>query len=205
MPRLRRPGAALFDHVLRELIALEVARREIRFGDAPGSRNSAYRVSDPFTTFWHRHVLANRSAIRSQGVRALYAERIEPRLDDLMGPVFEEVARQAVAGGLLSGALGPVDELASRWSRDGQTQLDLVARSGDERMVIECKWRPRSALTLADLRRVQAHAARAFPRDTPTKYALVTAGTVDRALVRVAREEGVSLMTAEALFRQPAV
>ncbi len=193
--------ASRLDHVLRELMALEIVRKEIRFGDAPGSKNSAYRVADPFTTFWYRHVHANRSALRSQGVQALYAERIEPRLDDLMGPVFEEVTRQAVARGVLAETLGPVDELASYWSRDGQTQIDLVVRSGASLAVVECKWRPRSAITVDDLRRLQAHAARAFPKAAPPKCALVTAGSIDAGLKRVAREEGVVLVDAAGLFR----
>lgn len=54
------------DHVLRGLKALEIVRREIRFGDAPGSKNSAHRVADPFTTFWYRRVFVNRSLLRSQ-------------------------------------------------------------------------------------------------------------------------------------------
>ena len=60
----------------------------------------------------------------------IWRERIAPRFDDHMGPVFEDIARQALLAGALGEVLGPIDELAPFWSRDGGTEIDWVARGG---------------------------------------------------------------------------
>jgi AAA+ ATPase superfamily predicted ATPase len=185
--------AARLDRVLRELVALNVIEREVRFGDAPGARFARYACADPFTAFWYRHVLGNRSALFARSPAQVYTERVAPRLDDHMGPVFEQIARQAVARGLLTARFGPVDEVASWWSRDGQTQIDLVAGSPEGPVFVECKWRAASGLTLSDLQRLRGHVARAFPKIQAPRLALVSAGAADRRLATVAEAEGIGL------------
>ncbi len=194
-------GARL-DYVLKELLRLEVIRREVRFGDRPGSRYTRYRCNDPLTVFWFRYVLPQRGALLGTPPARLWQDRIAPRLDEHMGTVFEEVGRQAIERGLLLELVGPVDEVAPYWSRDGRTEIDLVARSGSELLFVECKWRPAGEVGLPALRRLRGHVAR-YPmrgHSGAARLCLATAGRFSDGLRRVAEAEGVLLVGPEELL-----
>jgi len=180
--------AARADAVLKELCVLELIRRETRFGDKPGSRFSRYVCADPLVAFTHRFVVPNRMALLGTPASRIWSRRIEPRLDDYMGWVFEQVARQAVADGVLGDLTGPVDELSPYWSRDGSTQIDLCVRSGKTVLLLECKWSSRTPLGLSALRQLRDHAARlpALP-GTSVRLGLVSAGGFARELVQLER------------------
>ena len=86
--------------------------------------------------------------------------RILPQLDDYMGPVFEEMARERVRQLAAEGEL-EADRVDSWWSTDGSQEVDVVGVSGrrDVSLVGSVKWsaRPLSRSALTDL---QAHASR---------------------------------------------
>jgi hypothetical protein len=187
--------AARLHYVLRELLELEVLVRQPRLGDSERSRYVRHRCVDPLTVFWFRLVQPNRAALLGTTPEQLWRLRIGPRLDDHMGPVFEEIVAQAVRGGMLQEHFGPVDEALAWWSRDWQTELDLIARSGSELLYIECKWRPEGVVTNRDLYRLRGHAER--HRQTTGgaegRLCLVTSGRFAPSLREVAAEEGVIL------------
>ncbi len=186
------------DYVLRELLALEVLRREVRFGDKPGSRYVRYRCADPLTIFWFRHVLPQRSALLGTSPEGIWTERIAPRLDDHMGPIFEEVVRQALVGGALAGEVGVVERVAPWWSRDGRTEVDLVARTPAGLVFVECKWRATSQVDVRDLERLQEHVARTgLGRG---RFMIATAGGFSERLRRAADGLGVVLVGPEGLL-----
>lgn len=188
--------APRLDYVLRELLSLELVRREVRFGDREGSRYVRWRPTDPFLTFWFRHVLPNRGALQGSSAERIWAERVAPRLDDHMGPVFEEVVRQAVVGGCLGAEVGPVDEAASWWSRDGETQVDLVARAGDRRVFVEAKWAGSSRADVGALRQLEDHLRR-YPRPHEVSRGLLcvaSAGGFTDRLEQAAEAQGVFLL-----------
>jgi hypothetical protein len=187
-------GTARLDYVLKELIALEVLRREVRAGDQPGSRYARYRCTDPLMAFWFRQIRSHGTAALGVEPAALWRERIEPRLDDHMGPVFEEVVRQAVLNGALARAIGPVDAAAPYWSRDGSTEIDLVVRSGAGTLYLEAKWRIHGVLGLADLHLLRAHVSRVPDVAAGARLGLATAGRIAPTLRRVAGAEGVLLL-----------
>ncbi len=130
------------DGVLKELMALDVVRREVRFGDKPGARYARYRCVDPFTGFWFRFVQPNRSALNSAPAEEVWDQRVAPHFAAHMGVVFEDLVARAFTEGLFSDQVGAVDAVAPWWSRDGQTELDLVVRAGGDTIFVECKWRP---------------------------------------------------------------
>jgi uncharacterized protein len=189
------------DYVLKELLALDLVQREVRFGDKPGSKNAVYRCADPFVTFWFRLVRPNRGALQFGAPERVWAERIAPRLDDHMGPVFEQVVRQAALSGVLYDHVGLVDEAAGFWSRDGRTEIDLVLRAGARVVFVECKWRARAPADLDALQQLRDHVSR-YPRQgevAGARLCVASAGGVTGRLERVAREEGVLLLGSEAL------
>lgn len=188
--------ASRTDYVLKELLELEVLRKEVRYGDRPGSRYARYRCTDPFTAFWFRLIRPNRGALIGATPAGVWADRIAPRLDDHMGRIFEQIVWQALTRSpLVHDPLGPVDEVAPYWSRDGQHEVDLVARCGDTSLFVECKWRPNGEVDLPDLQQLRSHVA-AFPQKRlpgPTRLALATAGGFTDRLRQVAEAEGVLL------------
>ncbi|MBI5529643.1 MAG: ATP-binding protein [Deltaproteobacteria bacterium] len=184
------------DHVLKELSDLEIVRREVRFGDREGSRYTRYRCADPFVRFWFRFVGPNRGALAGAPAGLVWRERIEPRLGDYMGPIFEEIARQAVVGGVLLRRFGPIDEAAPYWSRDHSTEIDLVARSSGTLVFIECKWRAGGLTDAAALDRLRAHVARSGlgKGDDGPRLALISAGGFADQLKRAAEAERCMLV-----------
>ncbi|MCK5802334.1 MAG: AAA family ATPase [Lentisphaeria bacterium] len=170
------------DYVLKELQALEIIERETRFGDRQGSRMARYRCRDPFVEFWFRLVQPNRSALQGTSPERIWSERIAERLDGHMGLVFERIVAQALQRGLLQDSLGPLDELGSWWSRDGRTQIDLMARFGDSLLLVECKWRADKNAPSGALAQLKDHAGRLpMPKNIRhIRFAIASAGRLPR-------------------------
>lgn len=195
-------GAARLDYVLKELLALELLVKERRFGDRPGTRFARHRCSDPFPAFWFRYVAPNRMAVRSAGPAQVWLQRIEPVLDNHMGPVFESTVRQAIAGGCLVDEIGPVDEVGSYWSRDGKTEIDHVVRSGTSILFVESKWRASGKAGLSALQQLREHVARCpLAVSSPkTRLCIACNNGFTAALTRVAGDDGVVLLGPERLL-----
>ena len=185
------------EHLSDAPAANEIAAREVRFGDRPGSRYSRYRLTDPFMIFWFRHVRPLHSALLGAPPGRLWTDRIEPRLDDHMGPVFERIVAEAFLRGRFLDRIGPVEQVAPWWSRDGQAEIDLVVQAGQdskasERWYVECKWRSDGYLDLDDLHRLRRHAERC-PLG-PARLALATAGQASPGLQSASAREGILLL-----------
>lgn len=195
-------SATRADFVLKELQALDLVLREGRFGDKPGARYARYRCADPFLSFWFRFVAPNRTALIGASAEQVWRERIAPRLRDHMGRIFERVVAHALVTGRLIEHTGPVDRVAPWWSRDGQTEIDVVARAGDTTWLVECKWRAGGDLDLDALQQLRAHAGRLPARRIPGPHrlALATAGGFTERVRRVAEAEDVLLIGLDQLL-----
>lgn len=188
--------AQQLDVTLRELVELEMVRKERRYGDGPGARFVRYRPSDPFTGFWFRLVRSSRSLSFASGPEVAYAERVGPRLPDHMGHVFEVVVRDA----LLAGRAGFVpDEVAPYWSRDGRTEIDWVVRSGSRVLLVECKWREQGPVGLDALRQLRDHASRC-PHGSGAELCLASATGFTPELETMAGIGEVLLIGPDTLF-----
>ena len=190
------------DYVLKELLALGLIVRVARAGDREGSRYARYRCADPFTGSWYRFVRPNRGALQGTPPEVIWQERIAPELENRMGPVFEQIALQAIAGGALGAEVGPVDAAAPWWSRDGHTELDLVVSAGTTRICCECKWRGGGRADLDALRQLRAHVER-HPQlggRGDVRLCLVSGGGFTPRVVQVADAEGVLLLGPEGLL-----
>jgi AAA+ ATPase superfamily predicted ATPase len=186
--------APRLDYVLRELLSLDIVRRQARMGDAEGSKYVRYRCNDPFLEFWFRFVESNRVALQSTPSLKVYQERIAPHLGGHMGWVFEDVVAQAIARGLLNRHLGPVDDLGSWWSRDGKTQIDLAARSGERMAFVECKWRADATTPVSALHQLRDHVARSPFKTQEALLCIASAGGFSSGLRRAAGAGEVVLL-----------
>lgn len=88
---------------IKNLINLGIVRKETPYGEK-ASRKSVYSIEDNMIRFWHRFVLENNSAI-AHGATELVYRRIEPKLSEYMGKVFEDICKQYLWKLLLAGKL----------------------------------------------------------------------------------------------------
>ncbi|MGK2851938.1 MAG: ATP-binding protein [Candidatus Limnocylindrales bacterium] len=152
---------------LKRLAMLGLLERRVPALDDPArSKRAIYRVADPYFTFWFRFIAGHRAHIaRGLGAR-LVDNLILPGLDDYMGGVFEDVAREHARHLAGAGELD-ADRVDAWWSADGQHEIDLVGLAGHRiGFVGEAKWsaRPPSSGVLA---RLEEHVA-ALPGASPT-------------------------------------
>jgi AAA+ ATPase superfamily predicted ATPase len=159
------------------------------------AKRSSYRLTDPFFRFWFRFVFPNRSLLARGRVKEVL-RIIERDLDVFMGHVFEDCCREWI-GRHAGDDLPASQELGSWWSRDGQTEIDVVGVSrGRYDLLASCKWSkaaPASALErLLDQRD-------ALPKAGGAQLAIFARG-FSVALERRAGEEGVALIAMDRLF-----
>lgn len=162
----------------------------------PERKRSSYRLLDTFFRFWFRFVFPNRSLLERGRVKEVLGT-IERDMDTFMGLAFEDCCRDWVGRYAGVGDFPASQQLGSWWSRDGQTEIDVVGVSqGRYDLLGSCKWNKtapsgvlgrlleqRDALSKADAARL-AIFARGF----------------EPGLERRAADEGVALIGAEDLF-----
>lgn len=166
-------------HLLRTLGDLGWIRRELPF-DETGDRRALYQVADPFLAFWYRFVGPLASALQFSDPALVYEERLAPRLADYMGwHIFEEICHQWLQRYGRNRLGLTVLEAGRYWSRDGQVEIDLMARlEGGAYLYGECKWSGRGTVGMGVYNALQAKVAR-LPKEQyrrDTWYALFSAG-----------------------------
>ena len=129
---------------IKNLINLGIVRKETPYGEK-ASRKSVYSIEDNMFRFWHRFVLENNSAI-ARGATELVYRRIEPKLSEYMGKVFEDICKQYLWKLLLAGKC-PVEftSLGRWWGNDPiekcQAEIDIMGEQDkDTALFAECKW-----------------------------------------------------------------
>ena len=129
---------------IKNLINLGIVQKETPYGEKE-SRKSVYSIEDNMFRFWHRFVLENNSII-ARGATDMVYRRIEPKLSDYMGKVFEDICKQYLWKQLLSGKC-PVEftSIGRWWGNDPiekcQTEIDIMGEQDkDTAIFAECKW-----------------------------------------------------------------
>lgn len=144
---------------LKRLTMLGILERRVPALDDPArSKRSIYRIADPYFAFWFRFIASSRANI-ARGLGAqLIDNRILPGLDDYMGGVFEDLAREHARTLAARGDL-EADRVDAWWSADGRHEIDIVGVSGrGVGFVGEAKWSARP-LSAAVLRGLDEHVA----------------------------------------------
>jgi uncharacterized protein len=158
---------------LKRLTTLGILERRVPALDHPErTKRAMYRIADPYFRFWFRFIASNRTHI-ARGLGAqLVDERILPFLDDHMGSVFEDMAREHARELAARGELH-ADRIENWWSADGAHEIDLVGLTGGDRisLVGTVKWTARR-LGPDVLANLDAHAA-ALPGAAPGTLRLI--------------------------------
>lgn len=204
--RVGRDGGSL-SRAMQWLIEMRLIERVVPITEANPrrSKRALYRITDPYIAFWHRFVSPMISAgmIGLASGEDLWAERVEPRMDDYMGGVFEGVCRAFVRRG--QGLPFRPIRVGEWWSASSQDEIDLVAfGSRGELLIGECKWGNVRGADLTRLRE-RSHLLMQDLPDAPRQVhlALFAAGEVSPEIEQEAREGRVLLFPAESLYAEP--
>lgn len=157
----------------------------------------SYRIADPYFRFWFRYVFPNRSRLERGRSQEVLAE-IEADLDNFMGLAFEDCCRNWLGRYAPADTFPDPKRIGSYWSRDGQVEIDVVARSkGFYDLLGSCKWSQKAKTTaLGDLINARDHLG---PRATNARLVIFARG-FDPKLVEQAADNGVTLIPANDLF-----
>lgn len=142
-------ATGLAEHAVRRI--LEILERQLRL--VRGEQNFAavrrspfrYRLSDNAVAFWHALLVPYRSRLATtEDSRAFWDAHIAPRLDTYMGPIFEQIVREAYRRYYRRWGLPMARELGRWEGADRQrenVEIDLVGRLDDGRLIVgEIKW-----------------------------------------------------------------
>lgn len=123
------------------LMDLHLVSREVPVTEKTPSksRKGVYRLSDHYFRFWFRFVYPHMQAIEEGRQSRLMDEVLRPRLDEFVGPIFEQVAREALQ------VADRMDQLPFRmmkigrwWDKDAE--IDLIGIGERENLFCEVKW-----------------------------------------------------------------
>ena len=168
-----------FARYLRVLAELGWIRRELPFGET-GDRRALYRVADPFLAFWYRFAVPLASELQFSDPQRVYDERIAPHLPGYLGwHVFEEICHQWLQPHARERLGLTIREAGRYWSRDGQVEIDIVAKLDDGTFLYgECKWSGAHPVGLSVYNALQGKVAR-LPREDwkqGARFALFSTG-----------------------------
>lgn len=145
-----RGGTARVSQMLETLRKLWLVERvvPITIANPERSRQSFYRILDPYLRFWFRFVLpAHDRLIDAAGAERHLRARVMPELDLFVSsPAFEEVCQRWLARELDAAATGRwwgrVREMRGAALRDIDREIDVVALDDDARVIAlgSCKW-----------------------------------------------------------------
>ncbi len=108
------------------------------------SRQSIYRLYDPFLRFWFRFVHPFQDRLELGMLEAVMGQEVAPHFDSFVGQAFEDAAQAYVATAARRGQLPISPTRLGRWWSNG-SEIDLVGIDDGRREIIvgECKWSER--------------------------------------------------------------
>jgi uncharacterized protein len=168
---------------------------------APGGKEErvGYHIADPYFRFWFRYVASNRSRLERYRVQEVLNE-VLTSMGNTMGWAFEQCCRRWASRYAEENRTGGARQIGSWWSRNGQTEIDLVGVAGQRYVLIgECKWRRTADIDVLDgLRHKQVELG---GKAITAKPVIFAREDFTSALRERARTEDVLLVTAADLFR----
>ena len=128
-------------YYLNRLVELDWIQRSRPFEER-SDRRALWEIRDPFLTFWYRLVYPRLSALAFTPAETVWTSQLVPQLSGYMGQyVFEKVCHQWLRKHGFTQLGVTVLEAGRWWSRNGQIELDVVARLDSGSFLLgECKW-----------------------------------------------------------------
>jgi hypothetical protein len=169
------------------------------------SRQSFYRITDPYLRFWFRFVLPAQGRLAdAEGARRHLEAQVLPALEEFVSaPAFEEVCQEWLRRETDAAAVGwwwgRVREMRDTALRDVDRELDAVALddAGDPIAVASCKWTD-GPMPAAEHQRLEALAAHLRPDgDPPALYLFSRSGFDDALREAAAADLRLRLVTPE--------
>ena len=184
----------------------------VTVGNPERSKQSRYRIADPYLRFWFRFVLPSRDRLIDRaGAERHLERRVLPQLDAFVSkPAFEEVCQQwlrtAVDAAAVGWWWGRARELRTGALGDVDRELDAVAVDDDGAVLAigSCKWTA-GAMDVDELLKLDAlalHLAAGRPR--PLRCCFSRSGFTPRLRAAARRDPDLRLVRPSALFEDPA-
>ncbi len=211
-----RGGATRVSQMLETLRDLWLVERvvPVTVVNPERSRQSFYRILDPYLRFWFRFVLPSQDRlIDAAGSERHLTARVLPQLDEFVSsPAFEEVCQQWLLDELDDAARagrwwGKVREMRGRDLRDIDRELDVVAVDDDGRVVAlgSCKWTA-GKMPCSEKTKLDALATYLLPdadppaSDPPALYFFARGGFDRRLAAEAGEDPRIHLITPDELF-----
>jgi AAA+ ATPase superfamily predicted ATPase len=207
-----RGGAARVSQMLDTLQNLWLVERvvPVTVVNPDRSRQSFYRIVDPYLRFWFRFVLPFQDRlIDAGGSERHLTARVLPQLDEFVSsPAFEEVCQQWLLGELDGAASvgrwwGKVREMRGRDLRDIDRELDVVAVDDVSRAIAlgSCKW---TAGELPYSEKIKLDALATYllgdEEDPPPLYFFARSGFEERLAAAAKQDPRIHLITPDDLL-----
>ncbi|HMB55442.1 MAG TPA: ATP-binding protein [Thermoanaerobaculia bacterium] len=200
-------GSSRVSQMLDRLQRLWLVRKElpVTVRDPARSRQSFYRIVDPYLRFWFRFVLPAQGRLAdAEGARRQLEGSVMPRLDEFVSaPAFEEVCQEWLRRETDAAAVGwwwgRVREMRDTALRDVDRELDAVALddAGDPIAIASCKWTA-GPMPTAELRRLETLATHLRPEgERPALFFFSRSGFADRLQQAAADDPRLRLVTPE--------
>jgi uncharacterized protein len=164
----------------------------------PVLKRTVYQIADPYFRFWFRYVASNRSRLEAGRTDDVLAD-VRDDLDNLMGWAFEQVCRSWVRTYADDDDVGSPREVGSWWSRDGQTEIDVVGVDGKRYVLLgSCKWRRVADLDV--LGALKQHQGVLGSKAKDAQLVVFAREGFTERLEQQAAEDGTLLVNARRLF-----
>ena len=114
------------------------------------TKRPVYAISDTMFQFWHAFVQPNLSLINLGLGKRVYRQRIEPRINEYMGKVFEKICLQYYERRIKKDMVPFLPEDYGNWwgndpLRKQESEIDILSCNAEAMLFIECKWRNEKA------------------------------------------------------------
>jgi AAA+ ATPase superfamily predicted ATPase len=173
---------------------------ERRYPLTPDGREQrpGYHIEDPFFRFWFRYVAGNRSRLERHRVTEV-SQEIHADMDNTMGWAFERCCRRWAAIYANEEITGAPRQIGSWWSRDGQTEIDVVGTSRHRYALLgSCKWRRVVDVDVLD--QLRDHQAALGGHAAAARLIIFGRERFTPALRERSAAEGIHLISAARLF-----
>jgi uncharacterized protein len=195
---------------LRTLEALGLAA--YREPIAGKGRHGLWTIDDPYSRFWFRFVLPNKTRIEhGAGPEQIYRAIVAPELDHFVSrPTFEDICRDWVISQPNLGEVQDIGKIGAWWGpiprptpenprNRVEGEIEVMAMTGNRvRLVGEAKWtrEPVDFAVLNHMRDVTAH----VPGVTPDTRLFLFGREFTPRLRTAAQAEGVTLVSVDELY-----
>jgi AAA+ ATPase superfamily predicted ATPase len=206
-------GTSRVSQMLNMLRNLWLVEREfpVTVTNPERSRQSFYRITDPYLRFWFRFVLPAQGRLADdEGAERHLHGRVLPQLDEFVSaPAFEEVCQQWLRREIDAASVGwwwgKVRATRGAGLRDVDRELDAVALDDEGRVTAlgSCKWTA-GPLPYGEKTKLDLLGGHLLPDGPPPRLFFFSRNGFDDALTREAeRNDRVRLVAPAELFARP--